>query len=331
MKSRNIRIIIILGALGLCGVLINQLFWVQKADDIEKNLLKIEKRNFEISQEQFDDKTTIALTNVRDELLSINEASSGLYLEPVQKITPNYFVVSFYDTLNPSILKNLLIEEFRQYQILEVFEYGIYDCFTDSIIFDRYVNLSESEFSPSENRQVMKWDHDGHYFGVYFPDIDRSFDLEENKATSSFFLSTIAVILIILIFSYAIVVILRQKRLSEVKTDFINNMTHELKTPISTISISSDVLLQDSVCDTPERVKQYAGIIKSENSRLENQVERVLQLAKMEKGQIEYKKEPCSIQEILSTCIANFKPSIEQKRRLNSIRKPLHSFKRYWR
>ena len=313
MNSKSIRIIIILAVIALVGVLTNHFFWINKEIKIQDNLLKIEQKNIQIEKSQFNNQVTLALVNVRDELLSLNIEASGLYLEPVKQINPNYFVVSFYDTLNPELLKNLLVEQFKEYNIKEVFEYRIYDCFTDSIIFDRYVDLSSNkELNNMSGTELEKWAHDGHYFGVYFPERkNTSYSTKEN-ISKSFYISSIVIVFITLIFAYAIVVILRQKRLSEVKTDFINNMTHELKTPISTIGLSSEVLLNKDIHKDPERIHRYAQIIKAENNRLESQVERVLQLAKLDKGEIELKKESINIEELITASVGVFRVSAEQ-------------------
>ena len=313
MKSKSIRIIIILAVIALVGVLTNHFFWINKEIKIQDNLLNIEQKNIQIEKSQFNNQVTLALVNVRDELLSLNIEASGLYLEPVKQINPNYFVVSFYDTLNPELLKNLLVEQFKEYNIKEVFEYGIYDCFTDSIIFDRYVDLSSGkELNNMSGTELEKWNHDGHYFGIYFPERkNTSFSSKEN-ISKSFYISSIVIVFITLIFAYAIVVILKQKRLSEVKTDFINNMTHELKTPISTIGLSSAVLLNKDIHKDPERIHRYAQIIKAENSRLESQVERVLQLAKLDKGEINLKKETINIEQLIKESVEVFRIYAEQ-------------------
>ncbi len=313
MKSKSIRIIIILAVIALVGVLTNHFFWINKEIKIQDNLLKIEQKNIQIEKSQFNNQVTLALVNVRDELLSLNIEASGLYLEPVKQINPNYFVVSFYDTLNPELLKNLLVEQFKEYNIKEVFEYGIYDCFTDSIIFDRYVDLSSGkELNNMSGTELEKWNHDGHYFGIYFPERKNTSVSSKENISKSFYISSIVIVFITLIFAYAIVVILKQKRLSEVKTDFINNMTHELKTPISTIGLSSAVLLNKDIHKDPERIHRYAQIIKDENSRLESQVERVLQLAKLDKGEINLKKETINIEQLIKESVEVFRIYAEQ-------------------
>lgn len=317
MKSKNIRILVILATFSILGVAVNQFFWIGKQNRVKEELLAIQEQNILMERQQFENKVTLALIDVRDILLSMNKENQQLYLEPVQQITPNYFVVSFYDTINAVLLQNLLVESFNEYQIKEVFEYGVYDCFSDSIIFDHYVDLSTSDMKSgitNSSTPKQKWNHDGHYFGVYFPDKkDPKVVFNESVFSSALIISTLIIVIAVLIFSYAIVVILRQKKLSEVRTDFINNMTHELKTPISTIAISSDFLLNEGVVNFPDKIKRYAYIIKMENKRLENQVERVLQMAKLERGEIQLKKESVHIHEIINSSIDFFELLIQQR------------------
>ena len=248
------------------------------------------------------------MVNVRDKLISLNDELTELYLEPVQQITPNYFVVSFYDTLNPIILENLIVEQFNQYNVQQKFEYGIYDCFADSIIFDRYVDLSSSKkmSGKSTNPATFKWDHDGHYFGVFFPDKKEIGTIQSLEMSESLVISTLVIFIVFLILSYSITIILKQKKLSEIKNDFINNMTHELKTPISTISISSEVLLSQSISEHPKKISEYAAIIKQENKRLELLVEKVLQTAQLSESEFTLQKEEGNIHEIIQKCVQSF-------------------------
>jgi two-component system phosphate regulon sensor histidine kinase PhoR len=100
-------------------------------------------------------------------------------------------------------------------------------------------------------------------------------------------------------------VILKQRRLSEVQKDFINNMTHEFKTPLSTIAISTGVLKDPKIVHTPERLLNYATIIENETHRLKQQVERVLQMARWEKSSLNLKREPLSLHQLVSESVQN--------------------------
>ena len=308
MKNKQIRLIIFLASISLAGVLINQIFWVNKEILIQKKQIETQQKNLELEKAQFENLVTLSLVNVRDKLISLNDELTELYLEPVQQITPNYFVVSFYDTLNPIILENLIVDQFNQYNVQQKFEYGIYDCFADSIIFDRYVDLSSSKkmSGKSTNPATFKWDHDGHYFGVFFPDKKEIGTIQSLEMSESLVISTLVIFIVFLILSYSITIILKQKKLSEIKNDFINNMTHELKTPISTISISSEVLLSQSISEHPKKISEYAAIIKQENKRLELLVEKVLQTAQLSESEFTLQKEEGNIHEIIQKCVQSF-------------------------
>ena len=105
-------------------------------------------------------------------------------------------------------------------------------------------------------------------------------------------------------FVYALNIILRQKRLSELQKDFINNMTHEFKTPISTINIASDVLLRDDLIKNNVDLSNYTEIIKEQNERLNWQVEKVLQITEIEQGRMNLKSEKIYLNESIKSVVS---------------------------
>jgi two-component system phosphate regulon sensor histidine kinase PhoR len=111
-------------------------------------------------------------------------------------------------------------------------------------------------------------------------------------------------------FTYAIFVIFRQKRLSEIQKDFINNMTHEFKTPISTIGISANVLSEPGIVSHPERLSNYAAIIMDQNKRLEHQIEKVLQIARIERNKLRLNIEEVDVHQIIKRVAENFNMNI---------------------
>ncbi|MBK8643595.1 MAG: HAMP domain-containing histidine kinase [Saprospiraceae bacterium] len=122
----------------------------------------------------------------------------------------------------------------------------------------------------------------------------------------SIWFSTILLFIACAIFSAAIMVILRQKRYSELMRDFVNNMTHEFKTPISSIKISADVLLHHPLVEEDKRLTQYAQIIRDQNQRLNDQVEKVLQIAKMESSSFSLNKEELDLHELIKQCSSQY-------------------------
>ncbi len=118
--------------------------------------------------------------------------------------------------------------------------------------------------------------------------------------------------LILFCFAYTIYIIFRQKKISEMKTDFINNMTHEFKTPIATISLASDSINNPVILNNPEKVQRFTGIIKQENQRMLAQVEKVLQMATIEKRDFELKISALNIEELLLQAADNVALRMEE-------------------
>ncbi|MBL4653030.1 MAG: HAMP domain-containing histidine kinase [Flavobacteriales bacterium] len=294
MNRNTIRIIIVLASILLIGLVTTQIFWVKKAYDLE--------------QKQFDHDITEALKNVGREIL-IHSKDSSVMVDPVKKVTENYFQVAINDTLNPFYLESLLKGEFLKQEINIDFEYGIYDCFSDSVVFKKAIMLAADGSNSETSAPQIKWDRDGHYFGVYFPNRSKAMISQ----MSFWLISSLVLLVVIVFFAYTISVILKQKRLSEIKNDFINNMTHEFKTPISTISLSSEVLMSPEIANDKERLFNYAQIIKNENNRLKNQVERVLQIATLDK-EIKLNKSKIDIHQLIEKVILNFDLALKEKK-----------------
>ena len=131
----------------------------------------------------------------------------------------------------------------------------------------------------------------------------------------SVLLPSSAALLIILIgcFSYTIFIILRQKKLSEMKTDFINNMTHEFKTPVATIMIASEALKDPELTPDKDRIHRLAGIIYDENIRLGNHIERVLNIAKIDKGDLKLEHKEVDVNDLLSAIIDSMALQLQKR------------------
>ena len=119
--------------------------------------------------------------------------------------------------------------------------------------------------------------------------------------------------IILFCFGYTLYIIFRQKQLSEMKTDFINNMTHEFKTPIATISLAADSITNPIILNNVEKVKRFAGIIKQENNRMNNQVEKVLQMALIDKQDFSLKLTQVNLHEIIQSAVEHINLQLEKK------------------
>ncbi len=124
--------------------------------------------------------------------------------------------------------------------------------------------------------------------------------------------SSVFFLMVVAAFILSFQIIFRQKKLSDMKTDFINNMTHELKTPIATISIASEMLKDNIISESSENRSKYAGIIFDENKRLYNHVEQVLQIARLEKGELQLNMEDRDIHSMIETAASRFNLILEE-------------------
>lgn len=120
-------------------------------------------------------------------------------------------------------------------------------------------------------------------------------------------------IIMIILFAYTIATIFRQKKISEIKNDFIGNMTHELKTPISTISLACEALSDHDMLNSVSAKDRFVGIIKEENKRLEAVVENVLRTSIMDKGEMKLKKEPFDMVQLVKKACKNISVNINDK------------------
>ncbi len=144
---------------------------------------------------------------------------------------------------------------------------------------------------------------------VYFPNENSSFD-----SLPAIVITSIVLTLVILgIFILTTYIILRQKRISEIKNDFINNMTHELKTPISTISLASQMLKDSSISEKDKNYRQISVIIDDESKRLGFHVEKVLQMAIIDKGGVELKCKKINLHELIEQILLNINLKLTEK------------------
>ncbi|MFT5887009.1 MAG: two-component system phosphate regulon sensor histidine kinase PhoR [Arcticibacterium sp.] len=266
MTRKAIRIIIIIGSLAIAAIIGIQIFWVKRAYDLENN--------------KFRQSTVSALNEVANHISRIYDLTE--IEAPVEQLEEDYYVVNLRTPLDAEVLEHYLRQEFKRHDLNTSFEYGIYDCDTDEIRFGGRVGAN-FDISKDELAILPKTDKFLNYFGVRFP--SKGSFLFQNL--DFWVISSIITLLITGFFVYAMFVILRQKKLSEVQRDFVNNMTHEFQTPISTIRVAIDVLSQNKILGQPERYKKYIQIIKQENLRLKNQVEAVLTTAKVGRGKLE--------------------------------------------
>jgi two-component system phosphate regulon sensor histidine kinase PhoR len=179
----------------------------------------------------------------------------------------------------------------------------------ESTIVGNFVS-SQPDRKLANITDLPTWKDEGYYFGVQFPFLQAN--LLSQMGIWGF--SSAVLLVVILFFVYTLLAILKQRRLSEVQQDFINNMTHEFKTPIATIAISSEVLKNPNISKEPDRLLKYATVIENESNRLKQQVERVLQMAQLDEKKIELNTETFDANELLKEAIQNCSLTLQENK-----------------
>ncbi len=294
MRYKHIRYVVLLGAIAIIGIIVIQMYFM--------------KREWGNKEKQFAQTVTIALRNVATKIYSFNQTSPSTP-NPVRQLSSNYFVVDVNSELDANILEHYLRVEFAKYNIQTDFEYGIYNCETDVMEYGNYLFNNGSVKQDAISVDLPKYSDYNYYFGVNFPLLDNTI---AGEMTIWFFLVGILAISVIF-FAYSIFVILKQKKLSELQRDFINNMTHEFKTPISSINIAADVISNPDSINEPSRILTYGSVIKQEVVRLNDQVDKVLQIARIEKSGIHLRLEKLDLYAVIKKVAENFLANHETK------------------
>jgi len=223
--------------------------------------------------------------------------------------------------------EKLIDQEFKSRGIRTDFNYGVYstkrNCFVIKdgnfqiddmgpkvLVNNPYSadnNLMNSDFKvPLYSRGI----NTPGYLVVYFPYLN---SMAWKAAWKTLLLAFVFISIILLCFVYSVQVIIRQKKISEMKTDFINNMTHEFKTPIATISLAADSITSPMISGNASKVNRFADIIKQENKRMLSQVEKVLQMAKFDNENLKLKVTELDIHGLIEEAVSNVSLQVEQR------------------
>jgi two-component system phosphate regulon sensor histidine kinase PhoR len=327
MKRNSIGFVIIMATVSVVGILLIQLFFL--------------KNSYDLNEKQFHQLTTSALRSVASQ---INAYNSKVYGHPsksaeaveVEQISNNYYVVNVNDVIDPKLLEHFLAAEFKKRNLYLTFEYGIYDCSSkimvygnalngdsirnyprshishdtvrctlEEIMYDKHYTAKNKEEKKKKVCFLPTCEKYTYYFGVHFPDRSQY----NNSRLLTWYLLNGILFFVVIFFGYALYVIIKQKQLSEIQKNFINNLTHEFKTPIASIDLAAKVLSNPEICRQPERLAEYVRIVGQQNHRLAAHVEKLLQMATIEKTKLHLNLEQIELNAFIGESIQEFKNS----------------------
>ncbi len=294
MRKRSLYQVLLLGVVAILAAFALQAYYLWSA--------------YQLKDQEFSHQVQLALLRVAEGFEELNQTPVP-DVALINRITSNYYVVNLNAVIDAGDLEFLLQRELEKAGLQESFEYGIYDCYTDRMVYGQMISYTPNIDTVNVARsELPTYDEFIYYFGVRFPG---------HRASMLASLGTVGalgavLVITITFFGYASWVLIRQQQLGEMQKDFINNMTHEFKTPLSTIKVASGVMVRAPAVQADARLARYAEIIESQNDRLTSQVEKVLQVARIERNRFSLQREPSELNELILEACKGARAKVEE-------------------
>jgi len=297
MNKRVIIFTIIVMTIALTGLMGIQIYWIQSASAIKE-------ANFRRSVNE-------AMVKVVQKVERM-ERTRALLLNPSENLLNFKQHLPYDSILTTSELDSLIRIQLNIRGVDTKYEFCIYKPELQEFLMEQSSNFRKDLIEKGNAYVLFQADiyTSPEYLLIYFPR-EKQFLLTE--LWGMLLISIILIIVIVYSFMYTIATVFRQKRLSEIKNDFINNMTHEFKTPIATISLACEALSDKEMRESGDFLDSYLSMIREENKRLSGMAEKILHTAVIDKGQLKMNRETIDLHEIITDVIKNLRIQVEIK------------------
>ncbi|MFV0554678.1 MAG: sensor histidine kinase [Mangrovibacterium sp.] len=298
-RNKSIQQVVILATISVLSLLILQLWFL--------------KTTSELNQKYIHDATSRALLNTADELFShennLNiDSNHRAKSTRVHRFSDDTYFVNVGCNINAPMLEQIIIRELKHFEINQDFEVEIFNNSKTASSHSLWKYSEEDEnyietandSAPLPQNSKMKY-----YFCVYFPYYHDNID----SKVHTWYIADFFLILLMIFFGYTVYVVFRQRQLSEIQKNFVNNMTHEFKTPIAAIKLSTKVLEESQTDKQTERTKRYLKIIDEQVERLGDQVERILQASTLEDKEFQLNFSKVPINDFVGKTVHEFRGS----------------------
>jgi len=315
--KRIFRVIILLISVSLIGIIFIQISWLKNMILLRQEQVKEKmERAMRIVGEELTQYKGTYLTGTKTNTFSLMEETPSQFLAPV--------------TIGKRFTASQLEEKIRAAFVSVGLEKIKFE-------FLLYIGNIRSPMGVTEKQSknyLTEWEDDMNNFSrslaIYAPSGSPAENLAQDEV-----LSIVAVdwkeeavktlrmriatailftVIIITAFWLTIYTMLRQKKLGEIKNDFINNMTHEFKTPLATISLAVDAMRNERVLQDRQKISYFSSIIKEENQRMNRQVETILKASQLEKQEVDLNLKPMHVHEVIKSVVDNFALQLEEKK-----------------
>ena len=291
MRSATIRLIVPLTLLSITGIIATQAYWI--------------KRIYQFHERSFSQSANAGLRSAATDVMCLHGSQPPALL-PVEKLGENTLGVPLGVAVEQEVIEHYLLRAFAAQNLVTDFSYAIYDCNRGTPGFTGYHQMDGGAERPHDF-SFPKLKRPTYYLAVNFP--HRS--APPFREMLLWTLCSVVLLGVMTFLCYLLYTIIQQRRYSEIQKDFLQNMTHEFRTPLSTIQLSAEVLKSPAIVSSPKRLYQYATIISAESAQLSAQVGRALHMYQMEKGELVYLREPLVWQNLLRDATDAFYEKVE--------------------
>lgn len=293
MKLTKLNVVILIGFLAILGVVIMQFFLLNQAYSFEKK--------------EVESKIHYALLDVVERIY-VDNNSELIVNNQITKVAHNYYVVNVNDVFENNILEFYLKKEFNEVKLDLDFEYAIYDCGSNNMVYGNYISANGDAQKKCED--CFTENHDlTYYFAVRFPTLRQSYF----NSLRQYWLYTLVLFLVLVIYVYSVLLMLKQKRYTVLQNDFINNMTHEFKTPLASILIASNYANSQKEIKESPKLSKYIEIIIKQSQKLNMHIEQILSLAKTDSHNIDLNRTNVDLSEMFKLIKENISLKYSKK------------------
>jgi two-component system, OmpR family, phosphate regulon sensor histidine kinase PhoR len=296
MRSSTLKWIVLSATLLAAIIVTVQLYWLQKVYSFEKK--------------QFDLNVVKSIRGLFEDL-EMNDAPGTNLQQLIKTPDDNYYLFKA-DTIP---IKDSLVfyiqDEFADFGVLTDCKIGAYSSVEKKYVYEEFIPAPASRYAGIKPifQELPVYSRDFDHILLYFPH-RHEYILEQ---MDFWIISSVVLFMALIGLAASLFYFYRQKFLAEIQKDFVNNFTHEFKTPLAVMKIAADVLAQDSISRQPDRLERYAAIIQNQTEHLQGQVERLLRTASIETKDLPIRKEEIDLQLLVEQALNKVQPLIEQK------------------
>ncbi len=294
IRSRTLRLVILISTVLITLIIAIQLIWLQKV--------------YRYEEKQFNINVSKSIRALYADMELVNDVKDNVQ-KVVENINPDVYLLKI--DCNPDLSKLWvnLKGELTDFDVYSDCRAAIYYPGEDTFAVQKYIDLPDAYHESSKEPDLPLIKKDYSYIIIFFPHRGQYIIKQ-----MLFWIASSGLLLLVLVgFGFSVFYLYRQKFYNETQRDFVNNFTHEFKTPLAVIKIASDVLQQKNIVEKPERLNNYAGIISEQTSHLQAQVQRLLEIAYTDRSSLPLEKESFDVNQLIKEAINDLQPLIEQK------------------